>query len=381
MKQYLDLLRAIKEKGTRKSAARTNMPCTTSLFGYQFRHNLADGFPLLTTKKLSFKNIAVELIWFLRGDTNIRYLVNNGCNIWNEDAYNYYVKLSKRDDMKLALTFSDFLKHIKEEENKFVNFLTLPKNYVLGDCGVQYGALWRSWGRKPFNLSEYISFTTENKALCSAKAKNEERYIDQIKELIENLKENPMGRRHIVTAWNPATLDQMALNACHAFVQFNCRPLTLLERCMIGSATPNNYIEGENAEQLDLTSVPKYYLDCQMYQRSGDAFLGVPYNIASYALFTSVIAQFCNMIPGEFIHTFGDVHIYENHEIQVNEQLAREPKALPTLQFTTWFETAVKAGKDIDWVLSQINDWKDLFYLENYNPGTPIKAELSTGLK
>lgn len=231
MKQYHDLLRHILENGTRKTD-RTGTG-TISVFGYQMRFDLQKGFPLVTTKKLHLRSIIHELLWFLKGDTNIKYLKDNGVTIWDEWA-----------DEK-------------------------------GDLGPVYGYQWRSWP-----------------------GRNGEK-IDQITKLIDQIKKKPDSRRHIVTAWNPADVDQMALPPCHALFQF--------------------YVADNK-------------LSCQLYQRSCDTFLGLPFNISSYALFTHMIAQQCDLEVGEFIWTGGDVHIYLNHLDQVNLQLSREPYPLPTLQ-------------------------------------------------
>jgi thymidylate synthase len=384
MKQYLDLLKEIKEKGINKEPARENMPGTTSLFGYQMRFNLDEGFPIVTTKKLSFKNIATELIWFLRGETNIKYIVDNDCNIWNEDAYNYYLKVTKKLYFVPFLNLKDFVEQIK-----FTNCLEKEyyKNsgYYLGDCGYQYGKLWRNWEHLSVATEtiDYLGDDSFNAQLCN-------KPIDQIKELIKSLKQNPESRRHIITAWNPATLNNMALNACHSFVQFNCRKLTFNER--VNWAKKN--IDKEFFENLYIVELaeskqcPKYYLDCQMYQRSGDAFLGVPYNIASYALFTEILAKICNMIPGQFIHTFGDVHIYENHYEQVDEQLKREEFKLPKLKFSNEFELMISNIQKIndtedflDCVVNAFNQYEiNDFIIENYQSHANIKAQLSTGL-
>lgn len=363
MKQYLELLEKIQRKGTYKPAARTNMPGTLSLFGEQMRFNLQEGFPMVTTKKVSFKNIVVELLWFLKGDTNIKYLVDNGCNIWNEDAYNYYKKVSKEYDGVLP-SLEEFIQEVKTGTRES----NLP-NYTYGDCGKQYGWLWRNW-ENPF--IEYGNYVANNA-------------IDQLKDLIEGLKANPMSRRHVITAWNPTTLDDMALNACHAFVQFNCRPKTYYNTDKIFEELGLD-LRGSEVEQAVINNnLPKYYIDCQLYQRSADVVLGVPYNIASYALLTEIIAKICNMIPGEFVHTFGDVHIYENHLEGVKEQLEREPKFLPTLKISEeWldFDTInlLKSSEHLTALFHStlLSD----FSLENYNPHPKLKAEtkLSTGL-
>ena len=231
MKQYLDLMQHVLDTGTQKHD-RTG-PGTISVFGYQMRFNLQDGFPMVTTKKLHLKSIIHELIWFLQGDTNIKYLKDNGVRIWDEWA----------------------------DEN--------------GDLGPVYGSQWRSWPKPNGG------------------------YIDQITQIINTIKNNPDSRRIIVSAWNVAEIENMALPPCHAFFQF--------------------YVADGK-------------LSCQLYQRSADIFLGVPFNIASYALLTMMVAQVCGLEAGDFIHTFGDAHIYNNHLEQVKLQLSRDPKPLPTMK-------------------------------------------------
>ncbi len=231
MKAYLDLMRHVLEHGTDKSD-RTGTG-TRSVFGYQMRFDLSEGFPLLTTKKLHLRSIIHELLWFLKGDTNIKYLKDHNVSIWDEWA----------------------------DEN--------------GDLGPVYGYQWRSWPAP------------------------DGRHIDQIANLIEQIKKNPDSRRLIVSAWNPALVDEMALPPCHALFQF--------------------YVANGK-------------LSCQLYQRSADIFLGVPFNIASYALLTLMMAQVCGLQPGEFVHTFGDAHLYSNHFEQAELQLSREPRALPQMK-------------------------------------------------
>ncbi len=231
MKQYLDLLSHVITNGTNKSD-RTGTG-TISVFGYQSRYNLAEGFPVLTTKKLHLKSIIHELLWFLTGDTNVKYLQENGVKIWNEWA----------------------------DEN--------------GELGPVYGYQWRSWPTP------------------------DGRHIDQITQVVNSLKNNPDSRRHLVSAWNVGQIDQMKLPPCHLLIQF--------------------YVADGK-------------LSCQLYQRSADIFLGVPFNIASYALLSLMMAQVCGLQPGEFVHTLGDAHIYLNHMEQVNLQLTREPFALPQMK-------------------------------------------------
>ena len=263
MKQYLDLCRTVLEKGTEKGD-RTGTG-TISTFGHQMRFDLQEGFPLLTTKKLSLKAIIHELLWFLKGDTNIKYLQEHNVKIWNEWAD------------------SD------------------------GNLGPVYGSQWRSWG------------TADG------------RVIDQISQVIEQIKTNPNSRRLIVSAWNVGQLEDMALPPCHAFFQF--------------------YVSDGR-------------LSCQLYQRSADVFLGVPFNIASYALLTMMVAQVCDLEPGEFVHTFGDVHIYRNHLEQVKLQLTREPHPLPVM----------KLNKEVRDIFAF--KYED-FTLENYTAHPHIKGEVS----
>lgn len=263
MTPYLRLLKLVLEEGQRKED-RTGTG-TLSIFGAQERFNLTNGFPLLTTKKLHLRSIIHELLWFLKGDTNVGYLHEHNVTIWDEWA---------------------------------------DKN---GDLGRVYGAQWRDW-RRPDGSS-----------------------LDQIGRLIEDLKTNPDSRRHIITAWNPGEIDQMALAPCHALVQF--------------------YVA--NGE-----------LSCQLYQRSADLFLGVPFNIASYALLTMMVAQVCGLRPKEFIHTFGDLHLYSNHLEQARLQLDRQPHPLPRMRLNP--------------AVTRLEDFRfEDFTLEGYDPHPAIKAPIA----
>ena len=263
MQVYLDLLTKILNEGYEKTD-RTGTG-TKSLFGYQMRFNLSDGFPLLTTKKLHIKSIIYELLWFLKGDTNIKYLKENGVRIWDEWAD------------------------------------------VNGDLGPVYGRQWRSW-------PDYKQGS-----------------IDQIAKAIETIKKSPDSRRIIVSAWNVAQLDDMALCPCHCLFQF--------------------YVADGK-------------LSCQLYQRSADVFLGVPFNIASYALLTMMIAQVCDLKPGDFVHSFGDVHLYNNHINQAQEQLQRIPKSLPQIKINSGVKDIFQFG------------FED-FEIINYNPYPSIKAPVA----
>lgn len=263
MKQYQDLMALVLTKGQERSD-RTGTG-TIGIFGHQMRFDLQDGFPMITTKKIHLRSLIHEVLWFLKGDTNIKYLNDNGVSFWNEWA----------------------------DEN--------------GDLGPVYGHQWRSW---PTPSGESI---------------------DQISKVVEQIKTNPYSRRHLVVAYNPSDVDKMALPPCHAFFQF--------------------YVSNGK-------------LSCQLYQRSADIFLGVPFNIASYALLTHMVAQVCGLAPGEFIHTFGDAHLYKNHLDQARLQLQRDPRPLPKLLLNP----AVK----------NIFDFKfEDFQLIDYDPHPHIKAEVS----
>lgn len=385
MKQYHEHLQLILDKGSRKEPAREGMPGSISLFGHQNRYNLSEGFPILTTKKVKFKNIVTELLWFLKGDTNVKFLNDNGFTLWNEDAYNYYVKLCKKVN-KNFISFEAFVDIIKNNPDHPHSLV----NYSWGDCGKQYGWLWRNWENqvyKYFEDPEYQGYGPDTGFYGY-----ENQPLDQIKNLIEGLKKNPEGRRHIITAWNPATIDDMALPACHSFVQFNCRRLTLEERWLIdGTEFTQHPIaweqEGRDAymKEMDNKGIQKFYLDCQLYQRSADMFLGVPYNIASYALLTHIIAKICNMIPGEFIHTFGDSHIYDNHMDQVKEILSRDPEKykLPKLLIVNNSDEMISEYKAGAFGVSDLIDSFEIedFQLEGYESYPFIAAPLSTGLK
>lgn len=361
MKQYLDLLTAIKERGTRKPPARPNMPGSTSLFGYQFRHDLSEGFPLLTTKKMFFRGVVEELIWFLNGDTNVKYLIDKKVNIWNQDAYNYYKKrvgnvavFKSHPEFKVKVdggsrlyTYEEFVENIR---NTVEDDLPHMEGYTLGDCGFQYGRVWRYWGPEGGRVKD-----------------GTRSFVDQIATVIDSLKERPESRRHIVTAIDPEHQDDLALYWCHALFQFNCRKLSEDEK--MDYALHVLKWDRYDADIYD-DQYPQYYLDCQLYQRSADVFLGVPFNVASYALLTHILAEECNMIPGEFVHTFGDVHIYDNHMEAVDEQLTREPLPLPRLKidksgWKTFLEHCIK--------------YED-FVLEGYEHHEKITAELSTGM-
>lgn len=287
MKQYIDLCNYILNNGVKKDD-RTGTG-TISVFGYQMRFNLGEGFPLLTTKKVHLKSIIHELLWFISGSTNIKYLVDNDVRIWNDWPYDLY---KKSPDFQ-GEAIEEFAAKIKESDE-------FAKKY--GNLGPVYGKQWRDFNG-----------------------------VDQLSNLIEQIKTNPNSRRLIISAWNPAEVDKMALPPCHSFMQF--------------------YVaEGK--------------LSCQLYQRSADVFLGVPFNIASYALFTMMIAQVCGLEPGDFVHTLGDAHIYLNHLDQVNKQIKRSLRPLPKMV--------------INPNVKSIFDFKyEDFTLLNYNPHSGIKGKVA----
>lgn len=298
MKQYLDLLDRIMREGTVKSD-RTGTG-TRSVFGHQMRFDLEQGFPLLTTKRVFLKGIIHELLWFLAGDTNIRYLVDNGVHIWDNDAYRYYREMCARRGAQ-PVAMEEFLAAAQRGEASPV------EGYTFGDLNHVYGYQWRSWPRRDGGA------------------------IDQIRQVIDTIKRNPDSRRMIVSAWNVAEVEDMALPPCHVLFQF--------------------YVAGGR-------------LSCMLYQRSADTFLGVPFNIASYALLTMMIAQECGLRAGEFVHTLGDTHLYLNHMEQVREQMSRTPRPLPRMRLNP----EVKSVFDFRY---------DDFTLEGYDPWPAIKAPMS----
>lgn len=313
MKQYLDLCEHILHNGTRKED-RTGTG-TLSVFGYQMRYNLQEGFPLMTTKKTAFRLIVSELLWFIKGDTNVQALIAENNHIWDEWAFAQWAESAEYEgpDMtdfgRRAQRDPEFAAIYKEQmavfQAKILSDDLFAEKY--GDLGPVYGKQWRSWA------------TTTGGT------------IDQLRNVIEAIKHNPDSRRHLVTAWNPEFVDDMALPPCHTMFQF--------------------YVADGK-------------LSCQLYQRSADVFLGVPFNIASYALLTHLIARECGLEVGDFVHTTGDTHLYTNHLDQVKEQLAREPKKLPTLKINEGVESI------FDLTLEDIS-------IEGYDPHPRISAPVA----
>ncbi len=289
MKQYLDMCKFVLENGEERSD-RTGTG-TISIFGYQTRYNLEEGFPLLTTKKVFFKGILYELLWFITGSTNIQPLVKNNVKIWNDWPYDKFKKSKEFN----GETMEEFIEKIKNDD-EFAS--------AWGELGPVYGKQWRDF----FG-------------------------VDQLKNLIDQIKNNPFSRRHLLVAFNPAQVEDMALPPCHAFFQF--------------------YVSADNKK-----------LSLQLYQRSADVFLGVPFNIASYAALLMMVAQVCDLQPYEFVHTLGDVHIYKDHIEQIKLQLTREPRRLPTLK--------------INPNIKNIEDFcYEDFEICDYNPHPAIKGKVS----
>jgi len=326
-KQYTDLLQDILNNGIIKQD-RTDTG-TLSVFGRQIRHKMSDGFPLLTTKKIAWKTMVTELLWFLRGDTNIKYLVDNGCNIWNGDAYKYYEGIFPHN-IPTPLSQEEFINRIKTDE-------TFAKKW--GELGPIYGKQWRDW--KGFrhgwhDVAKVIDGSIEPHIDWL-------NGIDQITSLIYELKTNPDSRRLMVNAWNVGELDQMVLPPCHYGFQV--------------------YTREENEQR---------YISLMWNQRSVDTFLGLPFNIASYALLLEIIAKEVNMIPDELIGSLGDVHLYNNHIEQAKEQFTREPFKLPKLSINDEFWNP-EIG-----IIEQIQHIKpDDFQLIDYQSHPSIKAPLS----
>jgi thymidylate synthase len=348
-KQYLKLLKDILDNGVEKQD-RTGTGAI-SVFGRQIRHNMSKGFPLLTTKKMYWKGIVTELLWFLRGDTNIKYLVDNDCHIWDGDAWANYKKNSHDEDD--IWNKSTFINKIKTDDKFAAKW---------GELGRIYGAQWREW----------IGFEQHEKYANTV-------YTDQIAELITGLKENPDSRRLMVSAWNPSELDKVVLPPCHYGFQVYTRELSDKER--YGIWFNNNYETGmeryfdpNNLPDFDndyYEQTPTRAISLMFNQRSVDTFLGLPFNIASYGLLLEIIAKEVNMVPDELIGNLGDVHLYKNHIEQAKEQLTREPLELPTLKISD--NTNWKHG--LDQMLCACFPFD--FEVENYQSHPTIKAPLS----
>ena len=356
-KQYQTLLQTILDFGVEKKD-RTGTG-TKSIFGYTIRHNMKDGFPAITTKKLAFKTMVTELLWFLRGETNIKYLVDNGCNIWNGDAYKeYFTKKSNEKGpfglSSLILTQEEFIDEIKTNDE-------FAKKY--GELGKIYGKQWRKW--RKFHYDSY----DEDRGI-STDVECNITYIDQIANLINDLKTNPDSRRLMVNAWNVGELDQMVLPPCHYGFQVYTRELSLDERFKFlmsnGSYSGRiNFDEQFIEDVCNKHNVPTRAISLMWSQRSCDVPLGIPVNISSYSLLLMMIAKQVNMVPDQLIGNLGDCHIYLNQIDGVKEQLTREPYPLPTVKIS-------------DIVVNDISEYTlDNIILENYQSHPKIYFPLS----
>ena len=346
-KRYQELLQDILDNGVKKSD-RTGTG-TISVFGRQIRHKMSEGFPLLTTKKMAWKTMVIELLWFLRGDTNIKFLVDNDCHIWDGDAYKAYTnKIMNHQKGVQPNSKEAFILKIKYEDGY------AKEN---GDLGPIYGKQWRNW--KGDTWIEGSTDGTDGSYLQSE-------YIDQIQNLISELKTNPDSRRLMVSAWNVGELDQMTLPPCHYGFQVYTRELSVEERLDLASKKykvfdPFDFHRGDHKEIDELYPVPKRTISLMWNQRSVDTFLGLPFNIASYGLLLEMLADEMDMVADELIGNLGDVHLYSNHIEQAKEQISREPMELPNVH--------VRDGI----YCSSIND----AILENYQSHPSIKAPLS----
>jgi thymidylate synthase len=349
MKQYLDLLQNILDNGVEKESGRANMPNTIGISHGIIQMDLKDGFPLLTTKQVYYKMIIHELLWFLRGETNIKYLVDNNVNIWCGDSYRWYLKYFKEysdKDIK-ELSLEDFVDVIKNNTAETLRAWFGSKvDYSLGDLGKVYGYQWRN-----------------------------QNGVDQIQDILTGLKENPYSRYHILDAWNKVDFKDMALPPCHLLYQFIVRPLSFSQRVQLTTKSGINFYPAISSEEwievMDKNNIPKFYLDLNMYQRSCDAGCGIPFNLASMSMLLMIMSNISNMIPGIATWIGGDTHLYLPHIDSAKEQIKRIPYKLPKLK--------------INKKLNSLKDIEDLsvddFILSDYKFHPSIKYELFAGVK
>ncbi len=347
--QYTALVQDILDNGVLKQD-RTGTG-TLSVFGRQIRHRMEEGFPLLTTKKMAWKSIVTELLWFLRGGTNIKCLVDNGCHIWDGDAYKRYTNhFAGYEDIPSKEWFVDEIKNNNEFAEKW------------GELGPIYGKQWRRWSQYEINMPGFDAHFNETQ-------------IDQIANLISELKTNPDSRRLMVNAWNVGELDQMVLPPCHYGFQVYTRELTWEEQ--VQWVMKNTNVEWENlyiVEEIAKDTTPKRAISLMWNQRSVDTFLGLPFNIASYGLLLEIIAKEVNMVPEELIGNLGDVHLYSNHIEQAKEQITRTPFELPKLNI---LHNPCK-DIEIEGHKTDISHYNIMdFEIENYQSHPAIKAPLS----
>jgi thymidylate synthase len=358
-KQYQQLLQDILDNGTKKE---TRNGGTISVFGRQIRHDMKTGFPLITTKKMAFKTMVTELLWFLRGDTNIKYLVDNNCHIWDGDCFANYVRnFTKYTDSLPENSETEFI----IDKDKFINKIKTDDEFAkkFGDLGKIYGAQWRLWGRK----------ATREEKITHPGVYNVE--VDQIQNLINDLRTNPDSRRLMVNAWNVGELDKMTLPPCHYGFQVYTRELSLEEKWeQYTKSGLNIEINGTPLELKHMgtlfypKSLPQRAISLMFNMRSIDTFLGLPFNIASYGLLLEIIAKEVNMVPDELIGNLGDTHLYLNHIEQAKEQISRTPYELPKLGMD--YREGEYNKNLTDFV-------PDDFYLIDYQSHPTIKAPLS----
>jgi thymidylate synthase len=359
-KQYTDLLQTILDYGVEKKD-RTGTG-TKSIFGYTIRHNMKHGFPLLTTKKMAWKTMVTELLWFLRGDTNIKYLVDNNCHIWDGDAYKSYLEYTRNlhvDILKYTIILSqeDFINRIKTDTE-------FAKKW--GELGPVYGAQWRKWywrSEPVLPEEKYMIYTTEGKPVTWS----EDKYIDQIDNLIDDLKTNPDSRRLMVNAWNVGELGQMVLPPCHYSFQVYTRELSNEEKWeQYTKSGLNIEINGTPLELKHMgtafypESLPQRAISLMWNQRSVDTFLGLPFNIASYGLLLTMIADEMNMVPDELIGNLGDTHIYLNHIEQVKEQIGRD--LTDEERYNIWFDNNYETGMERFFDPNKLPNFDDPYY-------------------
>jgi thymidylate synthase len=400
-KQYQQLLQDILDNGVEKE---TRNGETISAFGRQIRHKMSEGFPLLTTKKMAWKTMVTELLWFLRGDTNIKFLVDNGCHIWDGDAYKNYEKnavIGNKNDSYYDLETDKWRLYTKEE---FINKIKTEKGpgvpWKWGSLGRIYGWQWRNWtGNTYLKLSNSQEASKRGTKYAFVDFDMNEN-IDQIANLINELKTNPDSRRLMVSAWNVGELNKMVLPPCHYGFQVYTRELHWgeraatvgfmegtkkdLRRSWLDHPNKEKYPFNENhtlEDMLDIRGCPKRAISLMWNQRSVDTFLGLPFNIASCGLLLEIIAKEVNMVPDELIGNLGDVHLYSNHIEQAKEQIGREPYELPQVQITerNWYlHEKVKEHMGEKTFSDKILSYRpDCFELIDYKSHPKIKAPLS----
>jgi thymidylate synthase len=358
-KQYTDLLQDILDNGVSKSD-RTETG-TISIFGRQIRHKMSDGFPLLTTKKMAWKSIVTELLWFLRGDTNIKYLVDNNCHIWDGDAYRAYC--DNYPDVEKTFQYEGSNIEVRKmTQEEFINQIKTDDEFAKkwGELGPVYGKQWRRI-LMPFDMM----------------------VIDQIQNLINDLKTNPDSRRLMVNAWNVGELDQMVLPPCHYSFQVYTRELKPRQRTEVAQKMGIILSEGSKSskewdKECNEKNIPTRAISLMWNQRSVDTFLGLPFNIASYGLLLEIIAKEVNMVPDELIGNLGDVHLYSNHIEQAKEQISRTSFELPTLNINTEFWQTESGECGVGPLSTNLQGFEiDDFQIENYQSHPTIKAPLS----